>query len=317
MTLILGGITKESAFLASDRRISLNGQLVDDEITKCFFITTPDSRGVFAFTGLAYCNDFKTENLICDTLDQLAKTLTNIEPILRELRNELNATFNSEKITCTNRYLTLLYIGYLYTQESCEPRIFRISNFELGGAPGNFIFTEHDTGQIQVAGQRNSVDNAQLEKLNKLLGENKMEAVNIVSYMTIAKASSNPLSNNSVGQKANVCTFTSEVNTPMTSTYYSEVLTRKCFGANSLILQPGGCSTFLSSEMTVPNDYPSTVIPKMGNNILCSCGSGIKYKFCHKKIEYPYQPMFNRIMLTDGTSYDSGSSFIVLSVGAY
>lgn len=317
MTLIIGGINNRTAFLASDRRISSNGILIDDETTKCFFITTPDSRGVFAFTGLAYCNDFKTENLLCDTLDQLSKSQANIEPILRELRNVLNINFNSKNITCNNRYLTILYIGYTYSSETCEPKIFRISNFEFGGKPDNFIFTEHDTGQIQLAGQTNSVGKAQVEKLNSLLSENKTDAVNIVAYMTIAKTSSNPLSNNTVGQKANVCTFSSEVNTPMTSTYYSEALTKKCFGANSLMLQPGGCTTFLSIEMTVPNNYPSPVIPKTKNNSLCPCGSGIRYKLCHKKIEYPYLPMYNRVMLTDNTSYDSGNSFITLSIGAY
>ncbi len=68
--------------------------------------------------------------------------------------------------------------------------------------------------------------------------------------------------------------------------------------------------------MTVPNDSPSTVIPKVGRNDLCSCGSKIKYKLCHESIRYPYMAMGTSITLRD-EGYKSGKIFQVLNIGAY
>jgi hypothetical protein len=316
MTLIVGGINKDNAFLSADRRISSNGQLIDDETTKTFFITTPDSRGVFAFTGLAYCNNFKTESWLSQCLNEISKEDQNIESILRKIKAQLDIHFVPSKIHCQNVFLTILYIGYIYNSTGHEPRIFRISNFEYGGKPNAFVFTEHDTEDIQVAGQANSVTDEQKDKLKKLLLENRQEALKVVSYLTIKKASTNSLSNNSVGQRANVCSFSSEINTTMTSIYYTNSLSNKCYGANCFLYNEGGFMSMLGSVLTVSPFAPSTVIPKVGRNELCPCHSGLKYKNCHESIRYPYLPIATRIRLTEN-GYPSGNEFHVENIGAY
>src|SRR5690349_5024337 len=112
MTLIIAGINSKSAFLSADRRVSHEGKIVDDEFTKCFFIATPDSRGVFAFTGLAKCGSFKTEIWLRDQLNEVIKNERSIEPMLRRITSQLNVDVIDSKIPCVDTRLTILYVGF-------------------------------------------------------------------------------------------------------------------------------------------------------------------------------------------------------------
>src|SRR5881397_3094979 len=53
MTLIIGATTPTETIVVSDRRLTRNGQLYEDESNKATVFVCTDGRAVIAFTGLA------------------------------------------------------------------------------------------------------------------------------------------------------------------------------------------------------------------------------------------------------------------------
>lgn len=63
MTLVLGLINHRQAILVSDRRYTVNGQVLDagdDERNKASVLFCQDARVAVGFTGLAKAGDFDT-----------------------------------------------------------------------------------------------------------------------------------------------------------------------------------------------------------------------------------------------------------------
>ena len=68
MTLIISILTKESTIQVSDRRLSANNQLVDDDSNKAGVLECVDGFFLYGFTGLAKAQDFRTNDWIIDAL---------------------------------------------------------------------------------------------------------------------------------------------------------------------------------------------------------------------------------------------------------
>ena len=58
MTLILGLANQQQVILISDRRLSCNGKVVEDESNKAATFNLQDARLAVAFTGLASAGTF-------------------------------------------------------------------------------------------------------------------------------------------------------------------------------------------------------------------------------------------------------------------
>lgn len=60
MTLILGLANQQQVILISDRRLSVNGKVVEDESNKAATLNLQDARLAVGFTGLARAGRFQT-----------------------------------------------------------------------------------------------------------------------------------------------------------------------------------------------------------------------------------------------------------------
>lgn len=68
MTLIVAAGCRDYALLLADRRVTREGQLVDDERNKLVVPRTPGARIVVAYTGVAQLGAFRTDEWLPERL---------------------------------------------------------------------------------------------------------------------------------------------------------------------------------------------------------------------------------------------------------
>ena len=74
MTLIVSLLNCEKAVLLADRRISADGQTLDDGYNKVCVYCGHDARIVFAFTGIATFQGFDTSTWLMRELHELGES---------------------------------------------------------------------------------------------------------------------------------------------------------------------------------------------------------------------------------------------------
>ena len=317
MTLIVGAISNHCALLASDRRLSSNGKIIEEDSTKSFCLYTKDSKMVFGYTGVAKINEFSTEVFIMDAFKTICQTKFTLRDILHQLSNYFSENFNEKKLSINRPYLSVLFVGYMYEEDHQSiPVIFRISNFEYGGKQSKFALVEHDVNDVQIAGYTEFVNSSDLTKLKEIIDLNHVYAAADKAYDIIKKCNRDPRSQNTIGDRANICTFFSQINSPVLSVYYMNSVSKTCYSSNFIVVGKGKMLLQSSgSKMVVRNTANFLVVPKVKRNYPCSCGSGKKYKDCHGRFYYPYRPMFAEIRHKENLA--SGNIFRIISVGAY
>jgi hypothetical protein len=72
MTLIVSLANKDFVVQISDRRLSSNGRLIDDESNKCGVVFCLNARMAFGYTGLARYKNFSTATWLLSVLHDSA-----------------------------------------------------------------------------------------------------------------------------------------------------------------------------------------------------------------------------------------------------
>ena len=90
MTLILTLGNNDQMIQISDRRLSSNGKLIDDESNKCGVLFCKKARTAFGYTGLAQWKSFNTQKWLLKALHDSAQPDYSMGGILKRLK--LNAT---------------------------------------------------------------------------------------------------------------------------------------------------------------------------------------------------------------------------------
>jgi hypothetical protein len=117
MTLILAAGNRDHMIFLADRRLSARGKAVDDEAGKAGILTCGDARLGFAFSGLARAANFTTYPWLAHTLSKLGKPDFRAQEILLRLRSKLDEQFSAKHMSFVPRSalsLSVLFAGYLY-----------------------------------------------------------------------------------------------------------------------------------------------------------------------------------------------------------
>jgi len=77
MTIILAAMNSDYAVQVSDRRLSWNGDINEEERNKSFRLKLPGLRFTVAFTELACLGSFRTVNYLHSTIGAIGKTETH------------------------------------------------------------------------------------------------------------------------------------------------------------------------------------------------------------------------------------------------
>lgn len=119
MTLILTLGNSDQVIQISDRRLSRQGELVDDESNKAGVLVCSNARLAFGFTGIAETasKDFITRDWLLEALNDALSSCTDALGILRRLRNSASNLFQQHlslrHLTPKDQILSVMFSGYL------------------------------------------------------------------------------------------------------------------------------------------------------------------------------------------------------------
>ena len=324
MTLIVAAASQTIATIASDRRFTSEGKIVDDEATKATVITCADARCALAFTGLAAAGQYSTQNLILESLHECGNDGIGIDQILKDFGNLVSKRVsNLKSVPKTSRKILMIICGFRYAEQGkSNPFIFRLSNEDDGEKLVEKFHlsecTERAEGVlVEVGGYTPPVPQEHLAKFLGLVAKSApVGAIKAKAYDLIRRSAENSQSQKLIGKQCNCTVIHASWNRNIESTYFSAIASNVVYGAASAIFTSGTPMMVHGSQLTVGSQMPPAVVPKVRPNSPCLCGSGEKYKRCHARLGYPYLPLRAEVTLTDGSRMASGSRFVIESRGA-
>jgi hypothetical protein len=303
MTLILGLANQQQVILISDRRLSANGKVVENESNKATTFNLQDARLAVAFTGLARTDTFQTRRWLLEALLESANPDYQMEPTIKRFCNR--ATQNFAEIVVprkSDKRLTVVLAGYYYNETPPRCYYWLISNFEgfdsdrsepLSEPLNEFRIrwyrdsrpSEDPYSLIFTAGVNTPVSQPHAESLRTLLQENKPASALVGKGVEVLQAiAKSPLSKKLVGTQCTSIVLPSSPDASGSLEYHSGTLRTKLF-APSIIEARGRHAAFIvdSPEVEIRDSSGRPLVlavPKVGPNQPCPCGSGKKYKKC-------------------------------------
>lgn len=124
MTLLINVVTAENVIQASDRRLTLNGILYDDEANKAVCVFCKDAHFAIVYTGLAMIAGKRTDLWIVDYLTSINASKMNVLSISESLEKKATSSFKS--MPRKYRRTSFVFVGYKLGM----PFTALISNFE-------------------------------------------------------------------------------------------------------------------------------------------------------------------------------------------
>jgi hypothetical protein len=326
MTLILTTVQPTVVVMVSDRRLSHNGTIVDDEATKLTVLVTRDARVCIAYTGIARSGAFQTEEWLLHALRAATNDTLEIYPILEKLR--LRASSDIAALNdATNPRLTLAISGFHYDNDDAVPMAWKLTNWEHnenGNAQTEFqlihySLTPPNEDFLLCAGNTNAVTSSDMDGIRQLLRDGVAPiGIEAKLHSMVRKASTHENARNTIGRQCNACVIWSNTESTIQTTYYSSQLSRYVYGVNTVfaIGPEFGAMIVAGSVLSVGQSLPPAVVPSAGRNQPCPCGSGQKYRHCHSKISYPYWPFYGMKELNDPPFPPSGRKVSIICTGA-
>ncbi len=317
MTLIVGLIDRHHTVLVSDRRLTRQGVFYEDESNKALVFVCRDGRLAVAFTGLAElapngapqappgpppAGYFLTRWWILSALGDSAPPDCLLAPSIERFRERATRAFRALRVqNLTDKGLTVVFAGYKF--EDGLPRTWGcvISNLDRenpatlldefavvhgwqdrrpGGGDPQGVFT---------AGTTQAVSPDAMLSLRQLL-ERRAQVATLVGHAVkvIRDAAASPASRGVIGDQCTSIVLPSDPALAPSVQYHSAGITRAIYGTSLIVARSDNDITvFAEPEMTVqeaPGGPSLGVVPRVGRNKPCPCGSRKKYKRCHGRV---------------------------------
>lgn len=139
MTLILSLGNQDQVVQISDRRLSLNGQLVDDESNKAGLLLCANARLAFGFAGLARIDGFETKDWLSKSIFECCPPDFSAQGIIERLKEKATHDIHTlpalKKLRQVDKRLSILFSGYLAHIEPpvcVSATMTNYQNFETG-----------------------------------------------------------------------------------------------------------------------------------------------------------------------------------------
>lgn len=320
MTLIIAGGNQKYIVLMSDRRLTSDAGIEDEEANKAIVLATSDARLAIAFTGLARWKKFDTLDWLREIIRVEVENYRDIDSMLQVIVDSANTKFKSFG---RGAKLAIVLIGYLYDYSNRKLRCWEISNFEHeGGFELKSYFPDKKDNAVlfQIAGDTRAITEKKKTELIDMLGGNVPPLGFETKCYSIIRdyVRKNPAG--VIGEQCTACCIESLPNSVIKCTYYSKFLDYVVYSPTTIML---GTTTY-NAEFHVGSDAPPPIVPKVHRNSPCPCGSGRAYKRCHRHLDYHYLPFSSEITISPGfkdlpegqTEFPSGHRFIVRTRGA-
>lgn len=306
MTLIISSANSQQVVLISDRRLTRNGKLVDDESNKAATLVCRDARLALAFTGLAEAGTFRTRRWLLQALVESAPPDYLMGPTITRFCDRATQDINKLGLSKEDRRLSVVLAGYSYDEDPPRCYLFLVSNFEgfddertsQTAAFDKFeIHTMRDTrpsetsynmlcylGTYNVVGQNLGM---YVEPLRTFLRENRSPAAIVGKGVEILREiAASPKSKNLIGRQCTSIMLPSDPQAQALGQYHSTTNSFKTYSPSHIEARGGEFGAYVIESPWVRMETPSgqdviLEVPKVGRNQPCPCGSGTKYKKCH------------------------------------
>ncbi len=307
MTLLLGLMNRRHAVLVSDRRLSIDGRMTEDESNKAATFVCADGRLAIAFTGLAKADGFVTNRWLLDAFAEAAEADYLMMPTIQRVAKLATERFKS-LVTArpSDRCLSVVCAGYIYDADGSRGLLTMISNFErLDGqsfaAPSaEFAVdwrienraSEPPPSAAVVAGMGRAVSDEDMGALVRLVMEARpAEALVGKAVEVLRAAADSPKANNAIGKQCTSIVLPSNPDEDARVEYHSMTRSHILRGVSHVSARGPGLGIFEiadpETEIHVNNAPFALVGPRLGRNDPCWCGAKHpdgrpkKYKRCH------------------------------------
>jgi hypothetical protein len=282
LTLLVSISSERQTVLVADRRITADGQIVDDEFNKLLVLFCDDARVAIAFTGLATAGNFHMQDWLRNALVEIGNLHHSIDRILDELSQRVSVILLQPPISrlpSQLRQLAILVTGYRYEDSGPTNYLRLISNSDdpnLAFAVGpNRLHAR----SVTVAGCLSALpapDVALLEKIS--CSSAKAESLEQAAIRIVQKLSKK---NGLIGRQCNSAIIRVTVDTPIVSTYHAAEVTNRAYGADGVWALSTGRLMLTGIELVGGTALAG---PPIRKNEPCWCNSGKKFKHCHLRI---------------------------------
>jgi len=314
MTLILTLGNADQVIQVSDRRLSWNGQLKEDESSKAGLLTCLNARLAFGFTGIARMGSFCTRDWLLQALMDSMPPDCTAANVLERLRLRASETFRLDPSLCKSprkdRRLSIMFSGYLYHHEpplQAFAILTNYQNFQTGQdeaeawdefSPPNFWYEKRPAdGEptfIQYVGNWRAITPQDRAAFRELLEARKpAQAIIGKAIELVRQMSDRPAAGNTIGKQLSAIQIPRDPKLSTASGYHSIVNGYVTYLPDFVAMTPSGIWGTKDARLIKVGglDASPSVVPKVGRNQPCPCGSKKKYKYCHgRPLPTPRRP---------------------------
>lgn len=303
MTIIISLGNNDQMIQISDRRLSANGEMIEEESNKAGILVCNNARMTFGYTGLAKYGKFSTIKWLLKSLHESATPDYTIGEMIERLKVTATETFkNQPDLRFANKQhkkLAVMFSGYLNIDGSFKQGCAILSNYHDFKTNNAFSIAQDDfqvnyssatkgvewPTLVQRVGNWRAMTNGHIEELREFLIQKKPpEAVIGKTIELIKKMSDSPKSAGSIGKQLMCVTIPRDLNSNIECSYYSNYAKPETFFPAIVYAMPSQHMVVENiSVQPVESTTPPLSVPKVSKNTPCPCGSLKKYKHCHGK----------------------------------
>ncbi len=304
MTLIIAAGNSEQFIQVSDRRLTVNGVVNDDESNKAIVLNCANARLAIGFTGLAKFSSFNTRDWLLSTLNECGPPDYTAGNILNRFKDRATQDFQSLSalggLPQQNKRLSIMFTGYLYHHQPPLGALAILSNFQnidtgvvSTEAWNHFkcFFREErrpNNGKISLfysIGTLPPVDKNDLKKLTMLVKFGKPANAIVGKIVRMFHNLANrPEAKNMIGKQLNSIILPRDKTLSAESQYHSNTIKQESYLPDQIYVVSKKLRfnvTDISVKPVDPTNTPPLSGPKLKPGQRCWCNSGKKYKHCH------------------------------------
>jgi len=298
MTFALVVANADQIIQVSDRRLTgWTGDIVTEASGKAGHLLCDDASVLYCYTGLAFINEFKTPIWLMEALQAASRQNAQFRELIEHFAEIATEKFRIDpdvlSMDVRNRKLTVMLTGY--TADGFITNAL-ISNFQ------DFVnFTNHPVAQeefavycecsrdpapanptmIQAIGAFRAMTDADERELRTLLERRASHnAIRAKAAAIVADISSRHRAGGTVGKRLNTGRLDFQSPLAATAGYESDIVENE-LPMLDIVDGRSNSPGLMIGQLQISAGAP-VVFPKVHRNAPCPCGSGKRYRNCHR-----------------------------------
>jgi len=284
---------RDFAISVSDRRLTLEGAVFDDEYNKSAMWFLEDARIAVSFTGIAKLEDEEdAHKWLLGAMEQAAYPDALWNSSLYKLRDLLTQKF--ARIQRPDKRFSVLFTGFPHLAGA--PLIGTVSNwqkldgeFVIESGASSIEFTMDARLVVFAGALSGTVKGVSLEDKNKLVNMLRTgisaEAVLEKAFDTMRKASDNHRSKNTINKQMMGIVIPANPQEGTWVRYDSATPQTVSYGVSSVESGPSQSIVKINPEIRLSQQEGADLLvagPRPEKNAPCWCGSKKPYRLCHR-----------------------------------